>query len=85
MMNRYSPYRRGSDTIASDVIDRILVGVCAAVWLVLIGVSVAAAVALEDLGRGFHKIASDPHTTWVLYGIIVVSVLIIAGAVPVLL
>ncbi|KLO32042.1 DUF2561 family protein [Mycobacterium haemophilum] len=85
MVSRYSAYRRGSDTIPPEVIDRILVGVCAAVWLVLIGVSVAAAVALADLGRGFHKMASNPHTTWVLYGVIVVSALIIAGAVPVLL
>lgn len=85
MVSGYSAYRREPDTIAPDVIDRILVGVCAAVWLVLIGVSVAAAVALADLGRGFRKMASSPHTTWVLYGVIVVSALIIAGAIPVLL
>lgn len=85
MVSRYSAYRRGSDTVPPDVVDRILVGACAAVWLVLIGVSVAAAVALADLGRGFHKMASNPHTTWVLYAVIVVSALIIAGAIPVLL
>jgi hypothetical protein len=85
MVSRYSAYRRGSDTIPPDVIDRILVGACAAIWLVLLGVSVAAAVALADLGRGFHRAASSPHTTWVLYVVIVVSALIIAGAIPVLL
>jgi hypothetical protein len=65
--------------------DRILVGACAAIWLVLLGVSVAAAVALADLGRGFHKVAGTSHTTWVLYAVIIVSALIIAGAIPVLL
>ncbi len=78
-------YRRGSDTVPPDVIDRLLIGACAAVWLVVLGVSVAATVALTDLGRGFHKMAGNPHTTWVLYAIIIVSALIIAGAIPVLL
>ena len=85
MASRYSAYRHGSDTVPPDVIDRILVGACAAIWLVLIGVSVAAAVALADLGRGFHKMARNSHTTWVLYVVITVSALIIAGAIPVLL
>jgi hypothetical protein len=85
MVSRYSAYRRGSDTIPPDVIDRILVGACAAIWLVLLGVSVAAAVALADLGRGFHKMAGSSHTPWVLYAVIIVSALIIAGAIPVLL
>jgi hypothetical protein len=85
MVNRYSAYRRGDDTIAPDVIDRILIGVCAAVWLVWLGVSVAAVVALVDLGSGFHKAAGNSHTTWVLYAVIIVSALIIAGAIPVLL
>jgi uncharacterized protein DUF2561 len=86
MVSRYSAYRRGSDdTVSPDVIDRILIGACAAVWLVLLGVSVAAAVALVEMGRGFHKAASSPHTTWVLYAVIIVSALIIAGAIPILL
>ncbi|MEB4210716.1 DUF2561 family protein [Mycobacterium sp. 94-17] len=87
MVGGYSAYRRGAgdDTIAPEVIDRILVGACAAVYLALLGVSVAAAVALADLGRGFHKATSSPHTTWVLYAVIIVSALIIAGAIPILL
>ena len=88
MVSRYAAYRRGAGdgTISPDVIDRILVGACAAIWLVLLGVSVAAAVALADLGRGFHKAASRTHSTsWVLYAVIVVSALIIAGAIPMLL
>lgn len=79
MVSRYSAYRRGPDVISPDVIDRILVGACAAVWLVFTGVSVAAAVALMDLGRGFHEMAGNPHTTWVLYAVIVVSALVIVG------
>ncbi|CNW41360.1 Conserved membrane protein of uncharacterised function [Mycobacterium tuberculosis] len=39
MVSRYSAYRRGPDVISPDVIDRILVGACAAVWLVFTGVS----------------------------------------------
>jgi hypothetical protein len=84
MVSRYSAYRRGSDTVPPDVIDRIMVGACAVVWLVLLGVSVAAAVALADLGRGFHKTAGNSHTTWVLYAVIIISALIIAGAIPAL-
>lgn len=81
MVSRYSAYRRGlgDDTVSPEVIDRILIGACAAIYLALLGVSVAACVALADLGRGFHKAASSPHTTWVLYAVIIVSALIIAG------
>jgi hypothetical protein len=85
MVSRYSAYRHGSDTVPPDVVDRILIGACAAVWLVLIGVSVAAAVALADLGQGYHKAAGSQHTPWVLYAVIIVSALTIAGAIPVLL
>ncbi|MEE6138998.1 DUF2561 family protein [Mycobacterium sp. 050128] len=86
MVSRYSAYRRGSDTVPPDVIDRLLLGSCAAIWLLLLGVSVAAAVALADLGGGLHSAARNPHSTpWVLYTVIIVSALIIAGAIPVLL
>ncbi len=85
MVSRYSAYRRGPDTVPPDVVDRILIGACAAVWLAVLGVSVAATVALVDLGRGFHRVARSSHTTWVLYVVILVSALIIAGAIPVLL
>jgi Protein of unknown function (DUF2561) len=84
MVSRYSAYRRGPDTVSPEAVDRILLGACTAVWLVLIGVSVAAAVALSDLAGGYHKAANSPHTTWVLYVVIGVSALIIAGAIPVL-
>ena len=62
MVSRYSAYRGGSDTVPPDIIDRILVGACAAIWLVLLGTSVAAAVALADLGSGFHQTPKNAHT-----------------------
>ncbi len=77
--------RRERGTVSPDAVDRILVGSCAAVWLVLMGMSTAAGVALVDLGRGFHKTAQSPHTSSMLYVIIVVSALIILAAIPVLL
>lgn len=86
MVGRYSSYRRGPDPVVNPrLIDRVIAGICAGIWLVLVGVSVAAAVALTDLGRGFHKMSRTPHTTWVLYAVIIVSALVIAGAIPVLL
>jgi hypothetical protein len=64
--------------------DRIVLGVCAAIWLVWLGVSVAALVALVDLGRGFQNTARDSHTG-LLYAIIAISALIILAAIPILL
>jgi len=55
MVGRYAAYRRGDDTIPPEVVDRVMVGVCAAVWLIWLGASVVAVVALVDLGRGFHN------------------------------
>ncbi|HEU4360384.1 MAG TPA: DUF2561 family protein [Mycobacterium sp.] len=65
-------------------VDLLLVGLCALVWLVLLGFSVAAAVALVDLGRGFHEPTENPHTG-LLYIVIGISALIILVAIPVLL
>ncbi|KAA8969324.1 DUF2561 family protein [Mycobacterium sp.] len=67
------------------LVDRVLVGLCTAVWLVLIGMSAAAVVALMDLDRGFHEGQGNGHTSSLLYGIIVISVLIILAAIPLLL
>jgi hypothetical protein len=71
--------------MAPATADRILVGSCAAVWLALVGMSVASIVALMDLGRGFHNPRGNPHTSSVLYAIIVVSALVILAAIPMLL
>jgi hypothetical protein len=69
-----------------DTFDRLLVGACAVIWLAVIGVSVAATVALIDLGSGR---ASDPapssQTPWVLYAIIGISAAIILASIPLLL
>lgn len=67
-----------------EVTDRILLGACAAVWLTLLGMSVAATVALVDLGRGFHEPTESSHSG-LLYIVIGASALVILAAIPVLL
>ncbi len=85
MVDRYSQVWGTRGKMAPATADRILVGACAAVWLALVGMSVAAIVALMDLGRGFHNHRGNPHTSSVLYAIIVISALVIAAAIPMLL
>jgi hypothetical protein len=85
MIDRYSQVWGARGKVTPVTADRILVGVCAAVWLALVGMSVAAIVALMDLGRGFHDPRGNPHTSSVLYAIIVISALIILAAIPMLL
>jgi len=66
--------------------DRILIGVCAVIWLVLLGTGVAAVVALVNLGTGGHgELTGSSHTPWALYVVAVVSALVILAAIPVLL
>ncbi|MGC2652967.1 MAG: DUF2561 family protein [Mycobacterium sp.] len=84
MADRFSADRRGWPIVSPLATDRILVGTCAAIWLVLVGASVAAVVALMDLGRGFSKSPGSQHTPAVLYTVIIVSALVIAAAIPVL-
>lgn len=67
-----------------EVTDRVLLGVCAAIWLALLGMSVAATVALVDLGRGFDQ-PTENSGNGLLYIVIGVSALVILAAVPVLL
>jgi hypothetical protein len=85
MIDRYSQAWGARGKVAAATSDRILVGSCAAVWLALVGMSVAALVALMDLGRGFHAAKGNPHTSSVLYAIIIISALIILAAIPMLL
>lgn len=72
-------------------LDRILLGVCAAVWLAALGVSVAAVVRLVDLGSGRGTVraelaeASGSETPWALYTVIGVSAVVIAVAIPLLI
>ncbi len=67
-----------------ESIDRFMVAVCGAIWLVLLAMSVVATVALVQLGRG-RDAGPDGQSSWLLYSIIAVSALIIAGAIPLLL
>jgi hypothetical protein len=85
MADSYSQRQSGWAIPSPVIVDRVLVGLCAAVWLVVIGMSVAAVVALVDLGRGFHGGKGNTHTSWVLYAIIIISALIILAAIPLLL
>jgi hypothetical protein len=85
MIDRYSQAWGARGRLAALTSDRVLIGVCAAVWLALVGMSVAALVALMDLGRGFHSAKGNPHASSVLYAIIIVSALIILAAIPMLL
>jgi hypothetical protein len=85
MADRYSGAWGPWNRVAPVTGDRILVGSCAAVWLALVGMSVAAIVALMDLGRGFHDPKGNPHASSLLYAIIVISALVILAAIPMLL
>ena len=67
-----------------ESIDRFMVAVCGAIWLVLLAMSVVATVALVQLGRG-RDAGPDGQPSGLLYSIIAVSALIIAGAIPLLL
>lgn len=66
-------------------LNRILIGVCAAVWLIALGAAVAAIVALTDLGRARPAASAASGTPWLLYTVIGVSAVVIIGAVPLLL
>src|SRR6201986_2463850 len=84
-MDRYSQAWGARGKVTPAMADRIVIGSCVAVWLTLVGMSVAALVALMDLGRGFHETNGNPHTSSVLSAIIVLSALIILAAIPMLL
>lgn len=67
-----------------ETVDRLMVGACAVIWLALLAVSVTATVALVDMGRA-HTASEGKATPWLLYSVIIVSALIIIGAIPLLL
>lgn len=75
----------GAERESPDRVDRILLGACAAIWLVALGVGVAATVALVNLGRGRPASSGHPGTPWLLYTVIGISAAVIIGAVPLLL
>jgi hypothetical protein len=67
-----------------ETVDRVMVGVCGAIWLVLLAVTVIATVALVQLGQGQDGDAQE-QSSWLLYSVIAVSALVIAGAIPLLM
>ena len=67
-----------------ETVDRLLVGICGAIWLVLLAAGVFATVALVRLGSG-HAAGGERQSSWLLYSIIVVSALVILAAIPLLL
>src|SRR5512135_1730439 len=70
----------------SETVDRALLGACAVVWLAVIGVSVAAVVALAELASGrAGDSAPDSGTPWGLYVVIGISAAIILASIPLLL
>lgn len=70
----------------SQTIDRALLGACAVIWLAVIGVSVAAVVALVELASGrAGEPAPDSGTPWGLYVVIGISAVIILASIPLLL
>ncbi|MGH3581280.1 MAG: DUF2561 family protein [Mycobacterium sp.] len=69
-------------------LDRILLGVCAGIWLLALGAGVAATVALVDLSNGRGSVRAElsgTDTPWVLYTVIGVSAVVIAAAIPLLI
>jgi RsiW-degrading membrane proteinase PrsW (M82 family) len=71
-----------------EAVDRILVIACAVVWLIALGVGVAATVALVDLVDGrpaTTDTSSGSNTPWLLYVVIGISALVILAAIPLLL
>lgn len=67
-----------------ETVDRLMVGISGAIWLVWLAASVFATVALVRLGSG-HPGGGERQSSWLLYSIIAVSALVIAGAIPLLL
>lgn len=67
-----------------ETVDRLMVGACGAVWLVLLAASVFATVAMVRLGSGRTN-GPDGQSSWLLYSIIGVSAVVIIGAVPLLI
>lgn len=84
MARNYSVADRWTGAGSPVVVDRILVGACAAIWLIVLGVGVAATVVLADRGQGQRGVASTSETPWLLYAVIGISALVIVGAIPLL-
>ena len=75
--------RPAADGRPPETVDRLMVGVCGAIWLVWLVVAVISTVALINLGRG--GAGTGEGSPWLLYTVIAVSAATIAGAIPLLL
>jgi hypothetical protein len=69
----------------SVTVDRALLGACAVIWLAVIGMSVAAIVALVEMGSGHASDQPASQTPWGLYVVIAISAVIIIASIPLLL
>jgi hypothetical protein len=74
----------GTSASSPETVDRLMIGVCGAIWLVLLAAGVFATVAMVRLGSG-HTSGGEGKSSWLLYSIIVVSALVIIAAVPLLM
>jgi hypothetical protein len=77
--------RPRSNFDARDQTDRILLAVCAVLWLAALAAAVAAIVALVDLARPHPTAVGGSPTPWLLYTVIGVSAVVIVGAIPLLI
>jgi uncharacterized membrane protein len=77
--------RARSNLEAPNQTDRILLGVCVALWLAALAAAVAAVVALVDLARPHSATVGSSPTPWLLYSVIGVSAVVIIGAIPLLI
>ena len=83
MTSHPAGHRGGADgSRPPETVDRLMVGVCGAIWLVWLVAFVIATVACVNLGRAGGNGENSP---WLLYTIIAVSGLTILGAIPLLL
>lgn len=74
-----------TDGKSPETVDRLMVGVCGAIWLVFLVVAAIATVALVNMGRGHRAVEGPGDSSWLLYTIIAVSAAVIVGAIPLLL
>lgn len=75
------PVRRSSP----ESIDRMLIGLCALIWLAFVGMLVGAIVVMTGMGEGSGSSDGSARSSWGIYIVIGVSLAVIIGAVPLLL
>lgn len=71
------PLRRSSP----ESVDRMLIGLCAVIWLAFVGMLVGAIVVIAGMGED----SGSSGSSWGIYIVIGVSLAVVVGAVPLLL